>query len=229
MAALDDFDVDTLIQGLTKMKTSDQEKEAGITKLKERVKGLQKQVRDLKKAKAKDEALIDEQAQELQEHYAILKEKGRASAMAGVFLLPLVYGGAMGGTVLQVVLRYGGAALGERAAVEAALVATGVINIYRHPPGAANDSECVGGGVGGLVGRDALLEPALAVVLAALLVFACPSLALGLAALLSLQALLLGDCKNWVWFMGNGMLVVAGVVCVVVGVALDVAGVQLSL
>ena len=53
MAALDDFDVDTLIQGLTKMKTSDQEKEAGITKLKERVKGLQKQVRDLKKAKAK--------------------------------------------------------------------------------------------------------------------------------------------------------------------------------
>ena len=175
MAALDDFDVDTLIQGLTKMKTSDQEKEAGITKLKERVKGLQKQVRDLKKAKAKDEALIDEQAQELQEHYAILKEKGRASAMAGVFLLPLVYGGAMGGTVLQVVLRYGGAALGERAAVEAALVATGVINIYRHPPGAAN------------------------------------------------------DCKNWVWFMGNGMLVVAGVVCMVVGVALDVAGVQLSL
>ena len=95
--------------------------------------------------------------------------------LSAICIIALVYGAAMGGTVLQVVLRYGGAALGERAAVEAALVATGVINIYRHPPGAAN------------------------------------------------------DCKNWVWFMGNGMLVVAGVVCVVVGVALDVAGVQLSL
>ena len=101
--------------------------------------------------------------------------QGLQALLTSVCVVCVVVGGAMGGTVLQVVLRYGGAALGERAAVEAALVATGVINIYRHPPGAAN------------------------------------------------------DCKNWVWFMGNGMLVVAGVVCVVVGVALDVAGVQLSL
>ena len=59
--------------------------------------------------------------------------------MAGMFLLgvPLL-GGVVGGTSLQVAMRYAGFDLYKRAAVEAALMVAGAASVYAYPPGAAN-------------------------------------------------------------------------------------------